>query len=170
MKAFAIRLGRQITDVSDIESDLLLNGLLAVPKTTGREECNKRIADYWLQKMVDAHPTIDVTPFRRSDIFYTYTIGELSTETFDFSKGIPKTVRVGKLHADCIELFEKAFPEVLKQYKYQGDRMNWVLNVSYLANLSMLRVPPKRSPVLQVTISVSPTFKKQPNSYDLFEQ
>jgi hypothetical protein len=170
LKAFATRLDRRLSDVGDAETDVLIKGLLAEPDTANREECNKRIADYWLRKIADAHPSIDVPPSRRAQIAYSYTIGELTRETSDLPRKPLKIDRVATLNAACIALFEKAFPEVLSQYDYKRYPMLHITEVSNLAELSMLRVPPKRSPLLEVTISVSPTFKKQPDSYDIFEK
>ena len=58
LNAFGTSLGRQLTDVSDAEHELLIKGILVEPQTGNREECNKKIADYWLRKMVDAHPSM----------------------------------------------------------------------------------------------------------------
>jgi len=162
--AFAAMLGRETTGVSNEDISLIFRGLTEAPNIFFRETCNKDILEYWLRKMVDLHPSIDGKLLRRYDM---RVISQIEKRTVNIERGDKYEL----LHdVGCSPLFEIVFPEIIAAYKLDIIRLLNVSESTLAATLSALRLPTKRLPLLEVRIAADPTFRQQPDVYDIFRQ
>jgi hypothetical protein len=175
LKMFTIRLGRKTTDVSDVELAELFKALTD-SDSPDRQTCNRKISEYWLRKIADSHPSVDVPPMARNELAYTYRIkSKVHLFTID-DRGIlqqDSPFPEGFVNWKCQLRFQTAFSEIAASYKTTTEHSEGITIVTEWVDpvtLSLLSLPPQRTPSLEVTIFAQPTFSKDNGDYDLFKE
>ena len=170
LKAFLARLEIPQQHVSNEELARLFEGLTRGPPGPDGRWCHSKMSEYWLKKRIDAHPLLDAS--RVQSNVYSFTIGPFVQET---------TVEDGKFQTRtedhpnskdrrCQLVFEKTFPEEMKA-AYKFTNYNFYTTHTFIErfDLTSLRLPAPRPPLLTVDIFANPGFTKRTNGYDLWQ-